>query len=167
MKNTRVVGSLGMNYLKFPTLSDNPSKLPKLFWRKKLLGTYTLADFDPSNCFLKIKANGAAIIYTLTSGLSQATQALFHDLNTEDSDKSSEERQSERKTKYAGTAKVVGAAMASLPSMLAPSHVKCDYTMSEFALRYEQPSLKLRIEYNSHLFDRYKREKQLKKNGNE
>jgi hypothetical protein len=172
----------------------------QFYWRKKLLGTYTLADFNPSECYLKIKANGSAILYTLMSkkiflrwsedikttiekdrwaggimnvlqhwtgfGLSQLTDSLFHDQNTEE-DKSESERQTERKTKYTGASKVVSSAMASLPSMLAPSHVKCDYTMAEFALRYEQPSLKLRIEYNSHLFNRYKMEKTLKRNGNE
>jgi len=98
--------------------------------------------------------------------LNEATNALFHDQNTKE-DKSKEERQSERKTKYTGSQKVASAVVGSLPSMLAPSHVKCDYTMAEFCLRYEQPSLKLRIEYNQSLFDRYKREKGLKKNGNE
>jgi len=98
--------------------------------------------------------------------LNEATNALFHDQNTEE-DKSESERQSERKTKYTGSQKVAAAVVGSLPSMLAPSHVKCDYTMAEFCLRYEQPSLKIRIEYNNNLFDRYKMEKALKRNGNQ
>lgn len=172
----------------------------QFFWRKKMIGKYTLSDFDPNNCYLKIKANGSSIIYTLQSkfiwlrwsedvkttiekdrmmnifsgilnkvtgvNLSEATKSLFHDLNTEES-KSQDERESERRTKYDGTAQVVSSAMGSLPSMMATSHTKHDYTSSEFALRYEAPSLKVRISYNHNTFDRYKMEKQLKRNGNE
>jgi hypothetical protein len=100
------------------------------------------------------------------ASLNEATKALFHDIDHQES-KSQDERESERKTKYTGTAQVVSSTVASLPAMLATSHIKHDYTMSEFALRYEQPSLKLRINYNSSVFDRYKMEKSLKRNGNE
>jgi hypothetical protein len=51
--------------------------------------------------------------------------------------------------------------MGSLPAMMATSHTKHDYTSAEFAL------LKVRISYNHNTFDRYKMEKQLKRNGNE
>jgi hypothetical protein len=100
------------------------------------------------------------------ANLSEATKSLFHDLNTEES-KSQDERESERKTKYDGTAQVASSVMGSLPSMFATSHTKHDYTSAEFSLRYETPSLKLRIQYNDNLFNRYKMEKALKRNGNE
>jgi hypothetical protein len=51
--------------------------------------------------------------------------------------------------------------MGSLPAMMATSHTKHDHTSAEFAL------LKVRISYNHNTFDRYKMEKQLKRNGNE
>jgi len=51
--------------------------------------------------------------------------------------------------------------------MFASNHTKMDYTFAEICLRYEQPSLNIRLQYNNVLFDRYKMEKVLKRNGNE
>src|SRR5207248_6862497 len=80
--------------------------------------------------------------------------------------KAQDEGQTERKTKYTGTATVACAAIGTIPSILNPSHTKNDYTIAEFALRFNQLNLQMRVEYNKNSFDRYFASKKLKKNCN-
>jgi len=99
---------------------------------------------------------------TLTSSVEQN---LHSQVQTKDS-KAKDESQTERKTKYTGTATVACAAIGSLPSILNPSHTKNDYTIAEFALRFNQTNLEMRIEYNQNSFNRYFATKKLKRSCN-
>jgi hypothetical protein len=99
---------------------------------------------------------------TLTSSVEQN---LHNQIKTTES-KAKDESQTERKTKYTGTATVAAAAIGSLPSIFNPSHTKNDYTMAEFALRFNHLNLQMRVEYNQNSFDRYFATKQLKRSCN-
>jgi len=99
---------------------------------------------------------------TLTSSVEQS---LHSQVQTKDS-KAKDESQTERKTKYTGTATVACAAIGSLPSILNPSHTKNDYTIAEFALRFNDLPFQMRIEYNQNSFNRYLATKKLKRSCN-
>jgi hypothetical protein len=93
-------------------------------------------------------------------------QHIHNQVETKE-DKSQDEGQTERKTKYVGTANIVSSAIGSLPSILNPSYTKNDYTLIEFVLRYNDLPLQMRVQYNENLAERYTMTKTLKKNGNE
>jgi hypothetical protein len=93
-------------------------------------------------------------------------KSIYKQVETKES-KSKDEGQTERKTKYAGTAAIVGSAIGSIPSILSPSHTKNDYTLIEFVLRYNDIPLQVRLNYNENLAERYSMNKALKQNGNE
>ena len=97
---------------------------------------------------------------------SQTQQHLHNQIQTFES-KSQDEGQTERKTKYAGSLNVVGAVIGSIPAILNPSHTKNDYTLAEFALRFNQLNLSMRVQFNENLLERYHQTKQLKRNCNQ
>ena len=56
--------------------------------------------------------------------------------------------------------------MGIIPTILDSTYVKNDYTLMEFALRFNDINFQMRIEYNQNQFEHYKQTKQLKKSGN-
>src|ERR1700748_1355533 len=56
--------------------------------------------------------------------------------------------------------------MGIIPTILDSTYVKNDYTLMEFALRFNDINFQMRIEYNQNQFEHYKQTEQLKKSGN-
>lgn len=99
------------------------------------------------------------------AGLNETTKNYLHSGKT---DKSKDERQSERKKTLASAGiNAVGSVMGSIPSLLDASHTHGNYSLAELALRFESIQFKIRLEYNDNLMKRYQMMKGLKKNGNQ
>jgi hypothetical protein len=97
-------------------------------------------------------------------GLGETTKNYLHSGKT---DKSKDERQSERKKTLASAGvNAVSSVMGSIPSLLDASHTHGNYSLAELALRFDSIQFHIRIEVNDNLCKRYQRMKTLKKNGN-
>ena len=99
------------------------------------------------------------------AGLGETTKNYLHSGKT---DKSKDERQSERKKTLASAGvNAVGSVMGSIPSLLDASHTHGNYSLAELALRFDSIQFWIRIEVNKNLCKRYQEMKGLKKNGNQ
>jgi len=98
------------------------------------------------------------------AGLGENTKNYLHSGKT---DKSKDERQSERKKTLASAGiNAVGSVMGSIPSLLDASHTHGNYSLAELALRFDGIQFHIRIEVNDNLCKRYQKMKGLKHNGN-
>ena len=114
------------------------------------------------NAAQAIPLNLGKLVKSITDGREQQFASISTikdtfqgDTKTKDDRGGQEEGQGKRKTSMASTSQLTGINMGVIPTLLHPSHIKNDYSLADFLLRYRSPNFELRLEYNYNTIQRY------------
>src|SRR3954447_13863239 len=87
--------------------------------------------------------------------ISTIKDSFQKDTKTKDDRGGQEEGQGKRKSTMASTSQQTSLVEGVIPTLLHPSHIKNDYSLADFLLRYRSPNFELRLEYNYNTIQRY------------
>jgi len=140
----------------------NPSETMYLFTSKKILFRYS-EDLEFTLQADKLASIGTSLIQKFTGiNINEVTRDYLHNADKEKSQK--DERSWERKSKMITTSAIAQTLLGTVPSLVDASHTRNDYTLAEFALRFDSSNnFSCRLEYNRNQFNRYQMMKKLKK----